>query len=86
MHERPLRAQYRGPAAAAASVASTGGENLSSLIVQIEDLRLALGYARWSHLKAWCDSGDPLTADRGELERLIERLCVVWENRGGGHA
>jgi hypothetical protein len=53
-------------------------EDLSPLIAEIDSLRLELGYSRWSHLSAWCDDGNPLTADRGGLERLLERLCVRW--------
>ena len=83
LRERPIRAQYRGPAAAAAAAPpSTGGENLGELIAEVDALRHGLGYSRWSHLSAWCDDGSPLTTDRGGLERLLERLCIVWEGRG----
>lgn len=53
-------------------------EDLSPLIAQVDILRSELGYARWSHLRPWCDQGDPLTADGDALERLYERLCMRW--------
>ncbi|MGB5972693.1 MAG: hypothetical protein WBG38_05215 [Nodosilinea sp.] len=84
MYERPIRTAYRGPATNSATHPATGGENLGALIAEVEGLRIALGYSRWVHLKAWCDDGDPLTTDQGGLERLIERLCIVWEGRGNG--
>lgn len=82
MRERPIPRQYRGPTVAAAAAPSTGGDNLGPLIAEVDALRIALGYPRWSSLRAWCDDGDPLTCDRGGLERLLERLCIVWEGRG----
>lgn len=51
---------------------------LGHLIAQVDVLRIALGYTRWSHLKPWCDDGDPRTCDESALERLLERLCVRW--------
>jgi hypothetical protein len=85
MHSRPTLRQYRGPQTAPASAPpATGGDNLGPLIAEVDALRLALGYPRWSSLRAWCDDGDPLTTDQGGLERLIERLCIVWEGRGHG--
>jgi hypothetical protein len=80
MPERPICAQYRGPAAAATHYPALGGDNLSDLIAAVDVLREDLGYSRWSHLSPWCD-GDPLTTDQGGLERLEERLCIVWEGR-----
>lgn len=82
MLERPILTRYRGPKTAAASIPSTGGENLGNLIAEVDALRLELGYPRWSHLRAWCDDGDPLSTDRGGLERLLERLTIVAVNRG----
>lgn len=84
MHERPIPARYRGPKTASAAPPSTGGENLGPLIAEIDALRFDLGYPRWSSLRAWCDDGDPLTTDRGGLERLAERLCILWEGRSHG--
>lgn len=84
MRERPILAQYRGPAVAAAAAPAAGGDNLGDLIAQVDAIRFELGYPRWSSLRAWCDDGDPLTTDRGGLERLFERLCIVWEGRCHG--
>ncbi|MGB3201920.1 MAG: hypothetical protein WBA99_13530, partial [Nodosilinea sp.] len=70
LRERPIRRNYRGPAAAAAAHPSTGGENLGHLIAEVDGLRISLGYSRWSHLQPWCDDGSPLTTDGGGLERL----------------
>lgn len=55
--------------------------DLGPLITQIDCLRLELGYSRWGHLRAWCDDGDPRTCDEGALERLYERLCILWVER-----
>ena len=55
--------------------------DLSSLITQIDVLRLELGFARWSMLAPWSESGDVKTCDEDELERVYERLCIVWEGR-----
>lgn len=84
LRERPIRAQYRGPATAAAVTPATGGDNLGLLIAEADALRLHLGYPRFSSLAAWCDDGKPLTTDADGLELMIERLCIVWENRGHG--
>jgi hypothetical protein len=81
MRERPIRPQYRGPQFAAATTTATGGKYLGRLIAEADCLRLELGYQRFSHLAPWCDSGDPLTCDAGALERLIERLCILWADR-----
>ncbi|QQE65743.1 hypothetical protein GFS31_24310 [Leptolyngbya sp. BL0902] len=59
--------------------------DLSPLIAQADALRIELGYSRFSHLSAWCDDGSPLTCDAGALERLIERLCVLWVERQHYH-
>lgn len=53
-------------------------DDLSPLIADIDTLRRELGFARWSNLRPWCDQADPLTCDRGGLERLLERLCGRW--------
>ena len=84
MRDRPIQTQYRGPAAAAAHYPALGGDNLGPLIAQVDALRFDLGYPRWSSLRPWCDDGDPLTTDHGGLERLEERLCIVWEGRFNG--
>lgn len=84
MRERPIPRQYRGPAVAAAATPATGGDNLGDLIAQADALRHSLGYPRFSSLAPWCDDGKPLTTDADGLELLIERLCIVWENRGHG--
>lgn len=84
LRERPIPRQYRGPAVAAAATPAVAGDNLNALIAEVDALRFDLGYPRWSSLRAWCDDGDPLTTDRGGLERLLERLCIVWEGRGRG--
>jgi len=80
MPDRPITRHYRGPAAAAAFCPGLGGDNLSDLIAEVDTLRLELGFSRWSHLRPWCDD-DPLTTDGGGLERLVERLSIVLENR-----
>jgi hypothetical protein len=85
MPDRPITRHYRGPAAAAAFCPGLGGENLSDLIAEVDILREELGYGRWAHLSPWCDTGDPGTTDRGGLERLIERLAIVVENRASNH-
>lgn len=85
MRERPIPARYRGPATATAAHPATGGEYLGDLIAEVDGLRLAVGYSRWSHLVPWTDDGQPLHTDRDGLELLIERLCIVWVNRGGGN-
>lgn len=82
LRERPILAQYRGPAVAAAAAPAIGGDNLGPLIAEADVLRRQLGYPRFSSLKAWCDDGQPLTTDADGLELMIERLCIVWENRG----
>jgi hypothetical protein len=56
--------------------------DLSPLIAEADALRLELGYSRFSHLSSWCDDGSPLTCDGPALERLIERLCILWVERG----
>jgi len=56
--------------------------DLSPLIVEADALRIELGYTRFSHLSAWCDDGSPRTCDAGALERMIERLCILWAERG----
>lgn len=84
MRSRPLPRNYKGPRTAAASYPANGGENLGDLIAEVDGLRFDLGYPRWSSLSAWCDDGSPLTTDRGGLERLLERLCILWEARGHG--
>lgn len=81
MSERPVRAHYRGPATATATHPTTGGEYLGDLIAEVDCLRLELGYSRWSHLKPWCDDGNPLTTNGDGLELLIERLSIVVANR-----
>ncbi|MEA5447128.1 hypothetical protein VB780_01005 [Leptolyngbya sp. CCNP1308] len=81
LRERPIPRQYRGPATAAAAAPATAGDNLAPLIAEVDALRFDLGYPRWSSLRAWCDDGDPLTTDQGGLERLVERLCILWEGR-----
>ena len=55
--------------------------DLSPLIAEADALRIQLGYARFSHLSAWCDDGSPLTCDAGALERMIERLCILLAER-----
>lgn len=55
--------------------------DLGPLITQVDCIRSELGYSRWSHLRAWCDDGDPRTCDEGALERLYERLCILWLER-----
>ena len=55
--------------------------DLSPLIAEADALRIELGYSRFSHLASWCDDGSPLTCDAGALERLIERLCILWAER-----
>jgi hypothetical protein len=84
MHNRPLLPQYRGPYTAPTTTAPTGGQNEGKLIAEADSLRVSLGYTRFSSLKAWCDDGQPLTTDGDGLELMIERLCIVWVNRGGG--
>jgi hypothetical protein len=59
--------------------------SLAPLIAEADALRLDLGYSRFSHLSAWCDDGSPMTCDAGALERLIERLCILWEERQHYH-
>lgn len=81
MHSRPIPRQYRGPQTASAHSPATGGEYLGDLIAEVDGLRVALGYSRWSHLKPWTDDGQPLTTDRAGLELLVERLCILWEGR-----
>lgn len=83
LNQRPIRAQYRGPATAAAVTPATGGDNLGPLIAEAEVLRFELGYPRFSSLAPWCDDGKPLTTDANGLELMIERLCIVLENRHG---
>jgi hypothetical protein len=61
-------------------------EDLGPLIAEVDTLRLELGFSRWSHLRPWCDDGDPLTTDGGGLERLVERLSIVVANRRSHHA
>lgn len=56
--------------------------DLGPLISAVDCLRAELGYARFSHLAPWCDDGSPLTCDEGALERLFERLCCLWVDRG----
>jgi len=60
-------------------------EDLGPLIAEVDTLRLELGFSRWSHLRPWCDDGDPLTTDGGGLERLVERLSIVVANRRSHH-
>ncbi len=83
MPERPIRAQYRGPAAAAAATPATGGENLGPLIAQADALRQTLGYERWADLTPLCDGDDPKTLDRRGLVRLIGALGSL--QRGQRH-
>ncbi|HSP30459.1 MAG TPA: hypothetical protein VLO13_00335 [Halomonas sp.] len=83
MLERPIRAAHLGPRLATATTPATGGDNLGPLIAEADALRLALGYPRFSSLKAWCDDGQPLTTDADGLELMVERLCIVLENRHG---
>lgn len=59
------------------------GDRLDHLLIEIAQLQIDLGYPHFSRLAPWCDS-DPRTCDEGELERLIERLCILWVNRGNG--
>lgn len=77
MRERPILATRPAPVSRHPAYSSTGGEDLSALIAEADAIRLRLGYARFSQLAPWCDDGSPLTTDRGGLERMIERLCVV---------
>lgn len=58
-----------------------GEEDLSDLLTEADALRRDLGYSRFSHLSSWCDGGSPLTCDGGALERMIERLCILWAER-----
>jgi hypothetical protein len=58
-----------------------GEEDLSDLLAEADALRKDLGYSRFSHLKAWCDGGSPTTCDGGALERMVERLCILWAER-----
>lgn len=55
--------------------------DLGPLIAKVDCLRAELGYSRFSHLAAWCDDGSPLTCDGPALERLYERLCILWADR-----
>lgn len=82
MHNRPIRRQYRGPQTATSRPPATGGEYLGELIAEVDALRQELGFSRWSHLRPWCDAGDPTTTDGDGLERLLERLTIVAVNRG----
>jgi hypothetical protein len=82
MHSRPIRRQYRGPATASAPYSATGGEDLGELIAEVDEIRQALGYPRWSSLRPWCDDGDPLTTNGDGLELLIERLSAIAVDRG----
>lgn len=60
-------------------------KDLSPLIAPVDALRMELGYSRWSHLRPWCDQGDPRTCDGPALERLHERLCILWVERKHFH-
>ena len=82
MQSRPIHRNYRGPTTAAGTAPATGGEDLGHLIAEADALRYELGYPRFSSLKHWCDDGQPLTTNADGLELMIERLCIVWENRG----
>lgn len=84
MPSRPHTPVNRPPPTRSAAAAWSGGVNLGPLIAEAEALRVALGYARFSSLKPWTDDGQPLTTDGEGLELLIERLCIVWVNRGNG--
>lgn len=78
---RPLPVRVTGLSSGVFSGLLQVGEDfsdLSPLIAMIDTLRQELGHQRWAELRPWCDDGDPLTAGRGGLERLAERLCVRW--------
>lgn len=77
MRERPILRQYRGPAAAAAAVPATGGEDLSDLIAQADVLRQLLGYERWADLAPLCDGNDPKDLNRRGLVWLIGQLGAM---------
>jgi len=83
LRERPILAQYRGPADAPAAAPSTGGENLGDLIAQADVLRLELGYQRWADLVPLCDGEDPKALDRRGLVKLIGTLGAM--QREGRH-
>lgn len=55
--------------------------DLSTLIAQVDALRMELGMGRWADLRPYCDDGDPLTCDGPALERMIERLASLWAER-----
>lgn len=82
--ERPILSPVTGRPLVTSSPVAIGGENLGHLIAEVDALRLALGISRWANLRPWCDDGDPCTTNAAGLERLIERLCIVWEGRDHG--
>ena len=55
--------------------------DLGPLISQVDCLRAELGMGRWAELVPYCDSGDPRTCDGPALERLYERLIILWAER-----
>jgi hypothetical protein len=84
LKEKPIKRTQLGPYGATADNSPTGGDDLSDLIAEAQALQKALGFSRFEGMWPWCDDGAPDTADRWGLECLVERLCILWVNRGHG--
>ncbi|MBD2107409.1 hypothetical protein [Nodosilinea sp. FACHB-13] len=82
MRERPILAQYRGPAAAPAATPATGGDNLGDLIAQVDSLRHSLSYT-WADLTSLCGE-DSKTLDRRGLVKLIGDLGAIQREQRHG--
>ena len=55
--------------------------DLSPLIAQVQVMGRELGLPRTADLAPYCDDGDPRTCDGPALERLYERLIILWAER-----
>lgn len=76
----PVRVQglSDGPSFAGGLVLDDPPEDLSDLIAGIQAVMRDLQIERWSHLRPWSDDPQPQTADKPDLEALLERLCMRW--------